>query len=282
MKIDLHIHTTASDGELTPMEIVKKCNEEKLDIISITDHDICSGVKEAICNNRYESLKIIPGIELSAKYKNGQLHILGYNFDLDNKPLNDICSLIMQDNTNRIHSLITNLYDFYGFKFSDKDLEALFSRTGNIKRPDVAKLCVKYGYTNTVEEAFSNFFEPIKSKIVKKKVSLSPKECIDYILSANGTACIAHPITLKKDDNELKKYLIELQNYGASAIEVYHSKHQKEYANRLLKIANELKLLVSAGSDFHGEIVKPNVFLGRYNNDNVNIDDITILSKIMR
>ncbi len=282
MKIDLHIHTTASDGELTPVEVLKKYQAENFDIVAITDHDTVSGAKEVLNYNVEKKLTVIPGIELGAKYIGGELHILGYNIDVFNKALNDVCTLIKQDNVYRIRSLIANLREYYGFKFSDSDIENLFTNKTNIRRPDIARLCVKYGYATTVKEAFDKYMEPIRSKTVKKKIDLTPRECIEYILKANGVPCIAHPISLQKDMDELESYLKELKSYGAMAIEVYHSKHSKEYANNLLKIAKKLNLLVSAGSDFHGEIVKPNVFLGKYNNDNLDVTDISILSKIAR
>ena len=280
MKIDMHIHTTYSDGELTPMQILNLCYDKNMKIISITDHNSILGVKEAIKINPYKDIRIVTGIELSSKYRGGEQHILGYNFSLDNKELNEICKLIVEDSLRRIKSLVANLHLVYGISFKDEELQDIYNMVGNIGRPEIAKLCVKHGYVNKVQEAFDKFFIPIKDKTVKKQVDLTAKECIEYITKAGGIVSLAHPITLNKDINELKNHIKELKEYGLSAIEVYHSKHTQEYSGELLKIANDLELLCSAGTDYHGTLVKPNIFIGEYNIKKLKEEEVTILTKI--
>lgn len=280
MKIDMHIHTTYSDGELTPMQILNLCYDKNMKIISITDHNSILGAKEAIKINPYKDIRIIPGIELSSKYKGGEQHILGYNFSLNDKRLNEICDLVVKDNLRRIISLVANLHSVYGISFKDEDLQKVYNMKGNIGRPEIAKLCIKYGYVNTVKEAFDKFFIPIKDKTVKRQIDLTAKECIDYIINAGGIVSLAHPITLNKDFDELKNHIKELKEYGLSAIEIYHSKHTPKYSSELLKIANDLNLLCSAGTDYHGVLVKPNIFVGEYNKESLKEEEITILTKM--
>ena len=279
--IDLHVHSTFSDGELTPLQILDVCKKNGIGVVSITDHENLIGSKVAISNNPYSDITVIPGIELEADYSNGQCHILGYNMSLDNERLNNITKDIMLDNINRIKSLIVLLYEHYKIKFDDKDLEVMFSKEGNIGRPEVAKLCVKYGYSETVESAFKQYLRPLKKKL-KQEIKLSHIECIDYIKNAGGLVSLAHPITLKKDDEELFEYIKMLKEHGLDAIEVYHTKHNLEYSNKLITFCNKLELLQSGGTDYHGPVVKPNIEIGTGKNGSMKITDLSILSKIVR
>lgn len=278
--IDLHIHSTYSDGELTPKEILNYCYTNGVTTISITDHENYLGSKEAININPYKDLKVIPGIELEAHYPNGQLHILGYNISFENKELNEITKLKKEDNKKKIISYIQVLYDTYGFKFKDEDIEELLSKECNLGRPHIAYLCVKYGYIPYVKYAFKHVFPKIKDKIVKKQVDLTEKECIDYLLNAGGIVSVAHPKTLKLSNDELFNYLAYLSSLGVSAIEVYHSSMSHDYSLMLSDYADRLGLLKSGGSDFHGKVIKPEIQIATGNKNNLNIDYLNILSKI--
>lgn len=282
MKIDLHVHTIYSDGEKTPLEILEMCNKNNISIVAITDHGNILGAKKAIKENPYSHIRVIPGIELTATYpkKGCNLHILGYNVNLEDKGLNDISKDIMRDAENRVKSFIKELGKNFSIYFPQKDIDEIFNSVGNIGRPDVAKLCVKYGYAKTVQEAFKKLLDPLEDKVEKRKVRLNAKDCIEYILNAGGIPCLAHPIELKQEIGELKEYITELKGYGLKAVEVYQSKHTKEYSQQLLKIAEELSLLYSAGSDYHGPIVSPNTKIGSGNNNNLNIEYVSLLSEL--
>lgn len=284
MKIDLHVHTKFSDGEYAPSEVLRLCKENNVNVVAITDHNNMSGGKEAIMQNPYSDIKVIPGIEIEANYPkiDGRIHILGYNVDVENKDLNHFIKEKMQDNIRRIESLLYELKKNNGMVFDEKDITKMFSACGNIGRPEVAKLCVKYNYASSVEEAFENILKPIDHKLAKRKVALSDEECIKLILNAGGVACLAHPITLKKDINETKKYIEKLTGYGLEAVEVYYSMHNADFTNSLLEIVNDFNLLYSVGSDFHGPLVKPNIELGNGIKNNLNFGNATILSKILR
>lgn len=280
-RVDMHIHSIYSDGELTPLQILDICNTKGIKTLSITDHDNLKGTKEAISENPYNNINVIPGIELSAHYPKGQLHILGYGVSLNNKDLNKITSDIMQDNVNRIKSLVKLLYDYYKISFNDKDLEAVFSKEGNIGRPEIAKLCVKYGYADNVQHAFKYLFSPLKNKLTQK-IKLSDLECIEYIKNAGGISSLAHSITLRKSDYDLDSYFKLLKSYGLDAIEVYHSDHTTEYSKKLVKLADKYEFLQSGGSDYHGPIVKPDIKIGTGKNNNLDINNLSILSKLVR
>lgn len=279
--IDLHVHTTFSDGELTPLEVLNMCYKNNISVISITDHDNFSGVKTALQTNPYGNITIIPGIELEAYYPIGTLHILGYNISFNNPTLNNVISQINEDNVMRLKSLISELKKNFNISFKENDIDDIFLRDGSVGRPDVAKLCVKYGYSTSVKEAFELLLNPLKEKVIKKKLELSDYECIKYITDAGGIASIAHPITLKKNTDDLEIYLKNLQSYGLKAVEVYHSTHSKEDTINFINIANKLKLLTSGGSDYHGPLAKPDIQIGSGKNYNLNITNLTILNELL-
>lgn len=280
MFIDLHVHSTYSDGEKEPLEILEICNNSNVTTISITDHNNVLGVKEAISNNRYSNIHIIPGIEIDCYTPKGQLHILGYNIDLKNKKLNDFCKLVMEDDRKRLESLLVQLKKTFNLKFKDEDIQDIFLSKGSVGRPDIAKLCVKYGYAKYTQEAFTKLFNPVKENVIKSTTEIFDYECLNYIINAGGIASLAHPITLERDLEDLKKYLIVLKDLGLTGVEVYHSDQSCDFTNNLIEITNDIELLHSAGSDYHGPLLKPRILIGSGKNDNLNITNLSILSKI--
>jgi len=282
MKYDLHMHSTFSDGEYTPLQLLKLCHDKEISTIAITDHNNIFGSKEAIKNNPYKDITVISGIELTAKSPSDiNLHILGYNIDLENDNLNYVCTEIMNDNIRRIKSLLSELKKEYSISFKDEDINKLFSSEGNIGRPDVAKLCLKYGYVTSVEDAFKHLFKPIRDKLVKKKFELTAKECIKCIVDAGGIASLAHPVSLKKDINTLRDYIEDLANAGLEAVEVYHSINPAPLTEELLKITKSLHLYQSLGSDYHGPIIKPDIELGSGINNNLSDKHANIIDKLL-
>lgn len=279
--LDLHVHTVYSDGEHTPLEILNICNERDISVVSITDHNSMQGSKQALNINPYKNITVVPGIELSARYdvKGANLHILGYNIDVYNKQLNNVTNAVMEDNVMRLQSLVKLLKQHYDMNFKDADLHQIYSSIGNIGRPDIAKLCVNYGYTNSVHEAFERYLNPVDEMIAKRRVEFTDKTAIEYILEAGGVPCLAHPIELLMEEDKLKAYVKKLMSYGLQAVEVYQSKHSKDYTNMLLNMVTELGLVYSGGSDYHGPIVTPDIEMGYGKNNNLHISSATILSK---
>ena len=280
-KVDLHIHSTFSDGDLTPSEILNVCNKEKIGIISITDHDNFDGVKKIIKDNPYPDITIIPGIELSAFYKNGTLHILGYNFNINDPILNQISAELDRFNRIKLQNLIIELEKDYNIHFKEREIDDIFLSDGTVGRPYIARLLVKYNYTPSVKVAFKSILNPLKKKIPNPKLDISAYECIKYIKGAGGLSCIAHPITLKKDIISTLKYIECLQRYGLNAIEVFHSLHLYSQEKSFITIANQLGLLISGGSDFHGPNTKADIKIWSGKNNNLNLtDNLTIIQKI--
>lgn len=280
-KVDLHIHSTFSDGELTPMEILDICNKENINVISITDHDNFEGVKKAIKENPYKNITIIPGIEFSAFYPKGTLHILGYNFDTSDPVLKQISFDLDRLNRIKLENLLYALKKFQNISFKESEIDEIMTSAGTVGRPYIARLLVSYRFVNSVSEAFKYILNPLRKKIANPKFDISAYECIKYIKLAGGITSIAHPITLKKDITSTTRYIENLQKYGLDAIEVFHSSHLQEDRTNFLNIAKNLGLLISGGSDFHGINTKPNIQIWRGKNNNLRLnDDLTIIKDL--
>ena len=280
-KVDLHIHSTFSDGELTPMEILDVCNKENINVISITDHDNFEGVKKAIKENPYKNITIIPGIEFSAFYPKGTLHVLGYNFNTNDPILKQISFDLDRLNRIKLQNLLYALKKYKNISFKESEIDEIMTSAGTVGRPYIARLLVSYRFVNSVSEAFKYILNPLKKKIANPKFDISAYECIKYIKQAGGISSIAHPITLKKDIKSTTRYIEKLQKYGLDAIEVFHSSHLQEDRTNFVNIAKNLGLLISGGSDFHGINTKPDIQIWRGKNNNLMLNDkLTIIKKI--
>lgn len=281
--IDMHVHTTYSDGELTPKEVIKKAINHNIGIISLTDHDTINGVKTIDRNEDYiknSGIKIINGIEVSCKYDNGTMHILGYDYDLDNSDLNKWLDDIRTNRMNATLSVMEQIKRDYGIVFNYQDIIDMINKN-NIGRPDLAKLCIKYGFCSTVDEAFDWFLNPAKKKVQKTNKRTTFPECFKIIKNSGGLVVLAHPNSLLLDKNELEKMIIDMKKYGLDGIEVYHSSFTNKESNLYLNIANKYNLLISGGSDYHGPIVKPDTSLG-VGRGNLHIKKLSLVDEIKR
>ena len=162
--VDLHAHTNYSDGELSPYDLIKLAIEKRISTIAITDHNTIEGVKNLNKNDPLitdSGIKIINGIELSAQMTKGKMHILGYDIDINNKDLNDNLKNLKTISLNSVLSIIEQIKRDYGITFSYDDLVELINSNHNLGRPDIAKLCVKNGYSNTIDEAFIKYLKSV-------------------------------------------------------------------------------------------------------------------------
>lgn len=258
--IDLHIHTTASDGEFSPTEIVNKAINIGLTHIAITDHDTINGLNEAITYGKDKDIKIIPGVELNARVDLGQMHILGYYIDYTNKKFIKMMQVFENDRNERNNRMIAKFKEM-GIDISIDDIKK-YAAGSVIGKPHFAKVLIEKGYVNDVEEAFQKYFNVEPMKNIRRKTFL-PKEIIDTIKSANGIAVLAHPQSLKLDEKQLREKIEELKSYGLEGLECYHSKQTYEEMQLFKKIASDNNLLITLGSDFHREKDKIEIKLGR-------------------
>ena len=276
MNVDLHIHTIYSDGQYDVNDVIDMAIKNKLDIISISDHDSIEALKKIRKNNK---ITIINGIEISARINKEAIHILGYNIDINNAYLNDKLDRIR---TNKFYTMINCkniLKEKYNIVFSSYDIANFFSSKGTIGRVDLAKLCVKYGYATTIGEAFDKYLADIYNHISTKEYELSVAEVINIIHQAGGIAILAHPKVVKT--NDIEKLIKRLKDEGLDGIEVYHSLHNEDDSNYYLNLANKYKLLVSGGSDFHGEN-KDDIKLDFSIKNNLVASKLNILEKLLK
>ena len=281
--IDMHTHTCFSDGELSPDELINLAIENGVGILAITDHDTTEGIKKIDKNCPLivdSGIKIIDGIEISAKASKGSMHILGYGIDKYNKKLNNKLEELKNNSLYSVLSIIIQIKNDYGISFSYDEIKEIIDADKNLGRPDIAKLCIKNGYANSVQDAFDKYLIEAYNKTRKNNKGISYQECIQLILESGGIPVLAHPKTLKLDDKELLYLLKDMINCGLQGIEVYHSSHTKEEISKYLKIANELNLLISGGSDYHGSTVKPHINLGTGENNNLKIKKLSILDRL--
>lgn len=281
--IDLHTHTCYSDGELSPNELINLAIKNNIGTIAITDHDTIDGLKNIDRNDSIiidSGIKIINGIELTAKVDKGRMHIIGLNIDKNNIDLNNKLIELKNNSINSVLSIIEQLKIDYKIFFTYDELKELINANHNLGRPDIARLLIKKGYATSVQEAFDKYLIDAYKKIGSRKKGISYSECIDLILKSNGIPILAHPKSLELSDKELLFLLKDMINSGLMGIEVYHSSHTKDEMDKYLKISNKLNLLVSGGSDYHGINTKPDVILGAGINNNLKIKKLSVLDKI--
>lgn len=280
--IDLHTHTTNSDGDLSSYELIKLASKNNIGTLAITDHDSIDGIKpldKAEIEKTY-GIKLINGIELAAKVPIGLMHILGYDFDLDNESFNKKLIELKENSIVSTLRIIEQIKKDYNIVFSEEDISTLINLPHHIGRPDIAKLCIKYGYAESVSDAFKKYLVDAYNKNRKYSRKMSYEECINLILNSGGIPVLAHPKSLELPDSELIVLIEKLKACGLQGIEVYHSSHTKEEREFYMDIANRYGLLVSGGSDYHGKSVKPEIELGSGTNNNVLVRKLSILDKI--
>lgn len=277
--IDMHTHTSYSDGELSPEELIDLAIKRNIKTIAITDHDNVNGINK-VKNLKLGNIEIIKGIELSAKASKGTFHILGYDLDLESKVLKDKMSELKTNSTNTVLSVMEQIKRDYGIRFNYEDIKELINANHNLGRPDLAKLCIKYGYAKTTQEAFDKYLIEAHNKIRGINKWLTYEECLDIIIKSNGIPVLAHPKQLKMAEEEFIPLLENMIKCGLRGIEVYHSTHSKEEMDYYLEIAKKYDLLVSGGSDYHGKIIKPDIELGTGKNNNIKIKELSLLDEI--
>lgn len=281
--IDMHAHTNYSDGDLSPKQLIELAIQKDIGTIAITDHDTISGIKTINRDDDYiknSHIRVINGIELTAKVPKGKMHILGYGIDVNNKILNDKMSELKDNSVNSVLSIMEQLKRDYGIIFTYQDIKDMINANHNLGRPDLAKLCIKYGYASSNQDAFNKYLINAYNKVREYNHKLSYEECLKLILQSGGIPVLAHPRSLNLDKKDFLILLKDMLRKGLQGIEVYHSSHTIEEMNYYLDIANHYHLLVSGGSDYHGVSVKPDIELGHGKNNNIQIKELSLLRKL--
>ena len=244
--IDLHLHTTASDGALAPSALVLEARAAGLSIFSITDHDTTAGCEAAAASARAAGLELIPGIEISAVADGRDVHMLGYFIDTASAPLREFLVRQRGDRLRRVHEIGARLAAL-GAPVDVEPIAADAARGRSVGRPQIAAALLAAGHVATRNEAFDRFLGAGGPAFVPRRGS-HPEEVIGIIHDAGGLASLAHPGVTRRDD-----LLPALAAAGLDALEVRHSDHDAEMEARYRAHAREFGLAVSGGSDFHGE-----------------------------
>lgn len=260
--IDLHIHSTASDGTFTPLEIVAQAESIGLSAISVTDHDTVTGSIEAL--NAKTKVSVISGIEISSNPPlfsdfeiSASFHILGYLFDPYEEKLNEMLRELQESRENR-NPLIVQKLNKLGFEITIDEIKELSG--GQVGRPHMAKLMLKKGYVKSISEAFDLYLAQ-GAKAHVGKFRPNSDEVIKLIKGAGGIPVLAHPGLLNISDENFNTLIKELKRQGIMGIEAYYSKHDKNRTSFFIDCAQNNDLIVTGGSDFHGAN-KENVKLG--------------------
>lgn len=277
--IDMHMHTNYSDGDLSPNELIEKAIDNKIETMAITDHNTVEGLKN-ISEEYKNKIEIINGLELSAKVPKGTFHILGYDIDIENDYLNEKMYELKNQSLQRVLSLIEQLKIDYNIFFDYQDIKDLINSNHNLGRPDLAKMLIKQKRVETVDEAFQKYLIAANKKIKGINKELDYIDCLKIITSSGGIPILAHPKSLKLSENDLINLIEKMLEHGLRGIEVYHPTQTEEERKVLLEIAKKYDLLISGGTDFHGEITKPNIEIGTGENNNIKIKKLSLLDEI--
>jgi len=246
--IDLHIHSTFSDGMLRPAELVDLAESRGLSAIAITDHDTIGGTNEATQRGLEKGIEVIAGIEVSSWHGDTSMHILGYRFRHDDKKSNSRLQLLQHGRETRNVRIIENLNKL-GIRVKFEEL-LHYSEYGQTGRPHIAHLLVDKGIAKTVDLAFK-YYLGRGAAAYAERFRFSAREAIAMIREAGGIAILAHPSSLDPSLRSTLPLLKELKEVGLAGVEVYYPSHSPKAVKALLKMAKDFGLLVTGGSDFH-------------------------------
>lgn len=255
---DLHTHTTASDGQYTPTELVRLAKEHGIQVLAVTDHDTIAGADEAAAAGDALGLQVIRGVELSAaEYYN--FHILGYGFVSGDSALVRLCEKLRADRNDRKYKIS----EFLREKGVEIDLAEVEELAGGdvIGRPHFAQALVRRGYVSTNREAFDRYLDSAEYRQKVTRPKADARSCVEAIKAAGGKVSLAHPYQIGLSDGELEALVGQLAGWGLDAIECFYPKHTAEQQAFYIHLAEKYRLHQTGGSDFHGERVKPGVSL---------------------
>lgn len=255
---DLHSHSTASDGQYSPSELVGLAKQAGIEVLALTDHDTVDGVAEAVEAGNRLGLRVLPGIELSAREYN-TYHILGYGMDITNPELLALCEE-RKGRRDQRSLLIIRYLEEKGMPISLDEVEAVAGGVV-IGRPHFARVMLDKGYISNFRHAFDHYLDTEEYHEYVGNSRPTAERCIEVIKGAGGKVSLAHPYQIGLDDEALEGQMRELKELGLDAIECFYPRHSPEQTAFYLRLAERYGLHVTGGSDFHGERVKPDIRL---------------------
>ncbi len=261
--VDLHVHSNASDGTLPPAQVVELGAQISLAALALTDHDTVKGIPEALdaaenLRKQGKEIQVIPGVELSAAYKQSDIHILGLFIDHEHPPLIEALDSAVAERDSRNAKMILNLQN----AGLDVSMDALTALAGEsvVTRSHFAQYLVEQHYCKDRQDAFHKYLRADGPYYVGRKY-MSPELAISLILDAGGIPILAHPLLYHLTERELKDLIEQLVSFGLEGLEAMHSSNVSNEEPFLISLARSLHLKISGGSDFHGS-AKPDIKLG--------------------
>lgn len=258
---DLHTHSTASDGQYAPGELIRRGKDRGLEVLALTDHDTVAGLDEAVRAGERLEMRVLRGVELSAKeYPN--LHILGYGFAEGPSRLTELCREMRERRNKRKYEIIDYLRT-KGVDIPLAEVEALASG-GVVGRPHFAQVVVNHGYAACNREVFDRWLDTEEFQEINNRFKVDAGTCLEAIKRSGGRASLAHPYQVRLEDEALEELVAQLKEGGLDAIECYYPRHTPEQTAFYQRLAEKYDLHITGGSDFHGEKVKPDIQLAAW------------------
>jgi predicted metal-dependent phosphoesterase TrpH len=245
-KVDLHIHTTASDGKFSPEEIIHKALDLGVTVIAICDHDTVDGIAPAMEAARaLPKIRLIPGVEVSTFAPGNEVHVLGYFIDFDDHELRAALDDLRNSRQERAKAIIAKLNGL-GVHIDWQRVQEI-AGGGSIGRPHIAQAMLEKGYITSFKEAFDRYIG-LGGPAYVERHKIAPLEAVALIIKANGLPVLAHPLTV----NAPETMIAELTAAGLAGIEVHYNGYNKDERNRLARLAKKYNLVATGGSDYHG------------------------------
>jgi predicted metal-dependent phosphoesterase TrpH len=255
-KIDLHVHTNASDGKYPPAELVALAARSGLSLLAITDHDTISGIAPALEAARaFPDLKIIPGVEISSHAPGSEVHVLGYFIDSGNPELLKQLATLGESRQDRAKAIVEKLRGL-GLDISLERVQEI-AGDGSIGRPHIAQALMEKGYVSSFQDVFTRYIGQGGPAYVER-IKLTPDEAVKLILRCGGLPVLAHPSTI----NDAEAVVSRLAAAGLVGLEAYYKDYSNEQRQDMVDLAARYKLIATGGSDFHGIDEATEVMLG--------------------
>lgn len=243
---DLHLHTTASDGRLTPTQLVRLCAQRGLRVIAITDHDTTHGLAEARAESeRHPQLTLIPGVEFSTDVPGDEIHVLGYFLSHEDMGLQEVLERFRRGRIERAQAILERLHSF-GMDIAWERVLEITGGASSVGRPHIAQAMLEKGYVSSLKEAFDRWIGRTGPAYVERE-KFVPADTVHFICQHGGVPVLAHP----RDIRDLPRWLRELKEAGLAGMEVYYGDYTPDQVNALLGLAKEHSLIPTGGSDYH-------------------------------
>jgi predicted metal-dependent phosphoesterase TrpH len=241
--VDLHIHTTASDGVLTPAEVVQAAIDEGLSAVAITDHDTVEGIPQALTAAHATVLEVIPGVELSAEQDSSEVHILGYYIDYQSRALLDKLVVLRRARRERARNMVSKL-ERMGLLVSWERVQEIAGDSSAFGRPHIARALHERGYVGSVNDAFHRYIG-LDGPAYVARYKLSPTQAVEMIRAAGGLPVLAHPW-------RQREMVAGLAGLGLVGLEAYCPGYSPEVSGELVRLGEKYNLIATGGTDFHG------------------------------